>query len=241
MSARTTPRRLARTLLASAALVAGVLAVTPAAHADEATDAPVTAADTISLRADNPKVVNVLANDTDPNGDELAICRVEVPDDVPLAAAFVDADLLVMAARNQTGTYEITYWACDHDYLTPATVTVHVTKVKPPKPATPIKATKVAGHAGRVKFTNPGGKPVVVLFGSRKEDKADGQVALKPHTSKTISTERTNLFYVAYVRSTGALAGHGTVRGIKQGHHSAHRAATVPLSQRAQQRWLLAV
>lgn len=231
MSARTTPRRLARTLVASAALLAGVLAAAPA-HADEATDAPVTADDVANIDAGSYGYFSVLENDSDPNGDELAICRVEVPDDVPLFAEFQGDALAIGSASDKGGTYEITYYACDHDYLTPATITVHVTKVKP------VKAAKVSGHPGRVKFTNPGDKKVVILYGSPREENPDGRVGVAAGESKTISTKRTNLFYVAYVARTGSIAGYGTVKGIKQSKKLvAGRVAPVPFTQQELREW----
>ncbi|CAN5369115.1 hypothetical protein BH11ACT8_BH11ACT8_31940 [soil metagenome] len=230
MSVRPARRGSTRTLLATAALVAGVLA-TPAAYADEATDAPITHNDTVRIDGGAGSVANVLRNDTDPNGDDLAICRVSVPDSAPLYADIFDNQLYVSSARNRTGTYEITYYACDFDYLTPGTLTVKVTKVPP------VQATKIAGHPGRVKFRNPGTKKVVVLYGNRHEDAPDGQVGVVAHGSRAISTPRRNLFYIAYIRSTGSFAGQGFVRGITQRRHSYARTAPVTLTQRELRLW----
>lgn len=62
--------------------------------------------------------------------------------------------LLVEAGRQTPrGTYEITYYACDRQYLTPATVTVTVTKSQK------LTARKLTGRPGVVRSTNPGPQP----------------------------------------------------------------------------------
>lgn len=232
MSARNAPRCFARTLIASAALVVGVLAAAPSATADEATDAPETVNDTLAIDGGGFGRVDVLKNDTDPNGDELAVCRVDVPDDVPLFVDNLDGLLYIGAARNRSATYEITYYACDFDYLTPATVTVTVTRIPP------VEASKIAGHPGRVKFTNSGEKKIVVLYGSRREPRPDGRVALPAHTSAAISTKRTSLFYLGFVPSTGTFAGQGTVRNIAQPEKvAAERPSVSSHSKRELREW----
>lgn len=190
-----------------AALLTLALLAPTSALADEASDAPVTVDDTVMLDGNSTQAVDVIANDSDPNGDDVTVCRVSVPKGAPLYVDAVDDLLYVSSTTNKTATYEITYYACDFDYLTPATLTVEVTKVPE------IEATKLR-RPGLVRFTNPGTKKVVVLYGSRKKSQPDGKVKVAPQKSETVSVIRKKLYYVAFVRGSGSFAGSGTVKHI---------------------------
>lgn len=199
-------RRRAVITTTAAGLVASLCLAQPAV-ADEASDAPVTKNDRIHVDAGGGAPADVLANDSDPNGDELAICRVEVPEDAPLVVDTFDDQLFVSSYGSRSATYTITYYACDFDYLTPATLTVKVTR------APQIVAEKLA-RPGRVRFTNPGDRRVVVLYGSRRADEPDGMTRIAASSSGTVSVMRKRLFYIAFVARTGAPAGRGFVEGI---------------------------
>ncbi|MDO9455804.1 hypothetical protein [Nocardioides sp.] len=203
------------------------------AVADEAADAPVTTADRLTLHVTpeggSGRQLDVLANDTDPNGDDLEICRVVVPEDSPLTVRQFETyrepdpesggsdldevpvevlDVQAFVSRATTATF--TYYACDRDYLTPATVTVTL------EPVPPVRARKVAGKLGRVRFTNPGDLRVVVLYGGPHEEEPDGRLRLAPGASRTIRVQRPRLVFVAFLPRTGALINTGRVRGIRQ-------------------------
>jgi hypothetical protein len=141
---------------------------------DGSDSAPVTAPDTVSVSRGFLALADVLANDSDPDGpaDDLAVCRVGRTghrgiEAVPLSgdggfviagrhlrrpAGRTDEQPLLVVADDRTpeGTYEVTYYACDRQYLTPGTVTVTVTKSQK------VTARKVASRRGVVRFTNPG-------------------------------------------------------------------------------------
>ena len=196
-----------------AALVAALLGAVPA-QADEATDAPVTADDRVTVPGTTYRLVDVLANDRDPNGDELAVCRVQVPAEVPLHVEMLGEDvgnrLLVQPLDNRSGTYSLTYWACDFDYLTPATVTVTV------KAVPQVTGTVVAGRPGRVRFRNPGARPAVVVNGAVRREQPDGEVRVAARSATVVRTTRRALFFTAYVPRTSEPVGSGYVRPIPQ-------------------------
>jgi hypothetical protein len=234
LARRTAPRLLAATLVAAV-----VAALAPAtAHADEASDAPVTADDRVSVRGTSFAIADVLANDTDPNGDELRICRVDVPRGVPLSVEIGrggndepmtgrevegEGDVLgVVPMRNRTGTHRITYYACDTRYLTPATLTVTV-KAEPE-----VTARKVDGKPGRVRFSNPTNRTVVVLYGGPRADEPDGRFRLTPRTGRTVTVDRRRIVYIAFARRTGEPVGFGFVRDIRRPARDAVRTTARP-------------
>jgi hypothetical protein len=209
-------RRLAAPV--AAALVAALLGAVPA-QADESTDAPVTADDRVNVPGTAYRLVDVLANDSDPGGDQLAVCRAQVPDGVPLHVDVLSVDegnrLLVQPLVNRSGTYRLTYWACDFDYLTPATVTVTV------KAVPQVTGAVVTARPGRVRFRNPGTRPAVVVYGAPRTGQADGEVRVAAGAATVVRTTRRALFFVAYVPRTGEPLGDGYVRPIPQPRRSA--------------------
>ncbi|MQW75229.1 hypothetical protein GHK92_05025 [Nocardioides sp. dk4132] len=152
------------------------------AHAEPNT-APVTSDDTVAVYATGTKLLDLLANDTDADGDDLAVCRVELsPARAVLFAAVgsvssisladtlrfdEDEDLgifgepglaAVLAGPKARGTHRFTYYACDRTALTPATVTVTVL------PAPKVTVRKVAGKPGRLRVTNPSTVPMRFIW-----------------------------------------------------------------------------
>lgn len=126
--------RFAALLVLSASAVAPVApaAGAPSAGADDRVGAPVTAPDVVTARAGRSRVVDVLANDTDPDdpsGEALALCRVRPAPDVPVSVFIRRHTNRIEIAPDldaEPGTYEVTYYACDYDFLTPATIAVTV-------------------------------------------------------------------------------------------------------------------
>ncbi|MEO9326016.1 hypothetical protein ABFT23_21160 [Nocardioides sp. C4-1] len=203
-----------------------VASIVPA-HADRAEDAPVTADDRVTVSGSytgadyaggQSVLVDVLANDRDPNGDELAVCRVEVPAGAPLVVAETTSAawrgtsaptaLRVVATGNRAASYAVRYWACDHDYLTPATLTVTV------RPVEPVRAT-VLRKRHRVRFTNPLQRAVRVEWGGLRGQDPDGSVRIRPGRSRVVDVERRNLVWIAMTRTRSTPVGIGVLRGLR--------------------------
>ena len=189
-----------RTLVLALALA---LAPVPAAHAraTQATQAPrtsratglapVAANDVITMTPwSSGEEVHVLANDSDPEQGNLQICRLEAPDDSGLSVHIWSDDgfweggpvpsgstylLLEPQRKLGAGTLTITYWACDRELLTPATLTVNVVH---------ITAEKLPGRPKMVRFTNPLDYAIDVLYAAPHSQRLDGAVTIKPHSYK---------------------------------------------------------
>jgi hypothetical protein len=129
----------------TAALLLGTVSATYAATGSP----PITAPDQVVVRADKPTPVDVLANDTDPDGDELQVCRLGKLPRALRSSEVQHGQLFVLPNRGARGTYTLTYYACDTSYLTPGTATV---KVRPPAPQFLIQP--IGPPPGKVRLVN---------------------------------------------------------------------------------------
>ena len=94
-------------------------------------EAPVVNNDVATTAEDTAVVIDVLANDTDPDGDTLTISVVTSP--VNGTTTLVDGDVRYTPARDFNGTDTFGYTACDESGLcSNGTVTVTVTPVNDP-------------------------------------------------------------------------------------------------------------
>lgn len=94
-------------------------------------ESPVVDDDTATTAEDTAVLVNVLANDSDPDGDTLQISTVAAP--VNGTTAIVDGQVRYTPARDFNGTDTFGYTACDPGGLcSSGTVTVTVTPVNDP-------------------------------------------------------------------------------------------------------------
>ena len=176
---------MARRLISIAAAGGLLILLSPASVAAAPVgSAPVTRPDTVKLRAQAEGVFDLAANDTDPDGDEVRVCRVG---DLPrqLHAEVVEGQLGIVALTTRPGTYTFTYYACDTGYLTPGTVTV---KVGPPAPTLEILPTK---QRGKLRIVNTF-KGQTFRCEWRAEDAdpdsaPDGAVTVRPQSSVVIT------------------------------------------------------
>ncbi|WP_137295549.1 hypothetical protein [Nocardioides dongxiaopingii] len=226
------PRRPRTVLLAAVltcpAVALGVLVPVAPAHADPPRPgAPVTQDDRVVVRGGGSVFVDAIGNDTDPDGDDLAVCRVDIPDGVPLTSGqniFIgtaaddddhddhddrdDRPVDLTSTSFRPGTYRLTYYACDRDFLTPGTITVVVERTRP------VRARKVAPHV--VRLSNPDDRRVTVLVfgGSPVEPRvAQRVVQLPPGAAKRVRSRGRILTWFAFARR-GGNAGQGEVRGL---------------------------
>jgi hypothetical protein len=207
-------RRLATTALL--ALLAPVVAVL-ATEAPAAAAAPVTADDTVSMYAGNGAEVDVLANDSDPDGaEELALCRM-APEHYRKLDVLTDGSSTVFAVSStkaKPGTYTFTYYACDYETLVPGTLTVTIL----PEPE--ITAKALPGQPGKIKVTNPADFKIRFLYGSFREEEPDGTVKIPKHSSVTLTVRRTRIDWIALTLD-GDYLREGHVKGITLAHASA--------------------
>lgn len=145
---RASAGRLAATVAASvlvALLPAGLLVGQASAAPSGA--APVTQPDRLAIWAGGHGTVDAAANDSDPDGDRVAVCRIgRLPRGV---SAFIDDDgALGIGARPVLArtTVRVTYFACDRERLTPGVVTVRVRR----EPRVSVRYTSPRGTAVRV-------------------------------------------------------------------------------------------
>ena len=185
---------------------AAAISLAPLAPASAAP--PATADDHVSMYAGGMRQVNVLKNDSDPDGDELAVCRIAGPTETADYSIGTDGQkVFVFLSPDATGDISITYYACDFETLVPATLTVSVKEIIPP---TVAKTSK----PGRLRVTNDNDQRIRFLWGDFDQRRPDGHVGVSPHDSVVVRVHRHVIDWVA-VLGHSTLAGQGHVRGIE--------------------------
>lgn len=231
----------------SRSLVLGLLAtvlatfavVVPAAPAQA--DPPVVVDDVARLYPGNVTDVSVLANDTDPDGDDLVVCRMgtERYRGKGVSVEFVPGEgedgkgivLLFSKPSATPGTYTFTYYACDFETLVPGTITLTV--VSPPT----ITAKALPGQPGRIKVTNQAGFKIRFLYGDFREEEPDGTVKIVKNSSVVLRVERTRIDWIAYSARRFEYLGRGHVKGIKLPRGTTPPASGRHLSPRVARLW----
>lgn len=202
--------------LASTALVTSLLGVVALAAPAQAAP-PIVAPDTFTVHAGTVTDLDVLANDSDPDGDPLAVCRVKEVLDGPVLFAQLDGVPVVLADPRTTGTFTFTYYACDFETLVPGTITVHV---KPPVKMR-LKVVKLDRRPGKVRVVNKGRFPVAFAWGHAEETDPDGEIRIGKKKSRVITVRRRAITWVALdpvheVFRIGFLKGIRLPRGVKE-------------------------
>jgi hypothetical protein len=133
-------RRFTTAILATALVATiGVTLAQPASAA-----APVTVDDHVTLYAGQARLIDVLKNDSDPDGDELAVCRVDPGEHEDYYVESQGGSLFVFTSPDATSDVTITYYACDFETLVPATLTISFKQIEP------IQVEKLSRPDGRV-------------------------------------------------------------------------------------------
>jgi hypothetical protein len=196
--------------LALLAGTAALLLVTPTAYAATGSP-PVTTPDSVTMRAGEGSVVDVTANDSDPDGDQLEVCRVG-PFPRKVGALVQDGELIVLPSRRAHGTYTLTYYACDQSYLTAGTLTV---KVKPPAPTFDI-VTVGDAPPGRIRLVNTYKHQTFhCQWHALDSDKVEGKATVRPRSTVVIAVHEAEFM----IDCTSPRAGFSAVfmqRGLRR-------------------------
>src|SRR3712207_5594395 len=181
---------------ASLALVlAGLLVWTLPSKASGA--APVTQPDSLTVVAGSRYTpIRLVANDTDPDGDDLFYCGTE--EETPpqiwlLAGGNKKKPEEVWASRKaKPGTYTITYYACDEGFSSsPGTLTLTVLE-----PLTDQILLKRTGRPGKVRVVNNTTDRVRLLWGAWDTKWKDGATAIRAGKARVITVHRRSLAWV---------------------------------------------
>ena len=223
-------RRIAAGLaLALSASLALSIAPSPA-WADGETEPPVAVDDAFTAYAGGFKSLKVLANDTDPQGAELSVCKIKgVPESTyDDFAATPNGDRIDFRDfLGEPRTVTLTYYVCNDEFLTPATVTVTLVSTKE------LRVTKL-DKPGRLRFTNPNDFRVIVMYG-RPRAIAPYWFRLPAHGSAMKRVDRHRIRYMAFGIRNQAQVGSGLIRGIELPKRIAGRQA--PDKQMELPRW----
>jgi hypothetical protein len=171
--------------------------------------APVLANDTAAVQAGTSVLVRVLSNDSDPDGDQLAVVGASASRGVTCVGAQGLVRYTPNVGRNdRTDTF--TYGVTDGDRYRTGTVTVDVTGLKPIKPV--LRKRLILKHNGKVKqrarltITNNNTKRVMVEVEGLNTEKTLAERFVYPGRSFTLSTkERQVLFASLLAPKTGEL------------------------------------
>lgn len=221
-------------------LAASILGLTMLSAAPAIADEPpppVVVDDTVTLYAGQSDSINVLANDSSPSGDDLALCRfpetsisgIKPP---PVLVSDIGSglfegfglgsgtpgELAIVAMPRARGTHVVDYYVCDHSHLVPAKLTVVVKKVEP------VDVAKVSGKRGRLKVTNHNDRAIRFWFGDPRALRPDGRVKVAAGETLRIHVQRHRIVWIALIGagsgkasmfSSPGIADLGQVRNIK--------------------------
>jgi hypothetical protein len=189
--------------------------------------APVVTTDTVALYPQGMAIIDVLANDTDPNdpdGSSLALCRLPTLDLDDLLGAsslpsvlVTDAgglfgssgSMMVLSMRSKLAKPQVVeYYVCNLTHLTPATLTVTMLETKP------VTVRKVPSKPGRLKVTNHNDRRIMLEWTGRHHE---GGISLGAHKTRIVHVRGTKVRWTAVIGSefNSGVAGHGVVRNIK--------------------------
>jgi hypothetical protein len=177
--------------------------------ADPTTVAPPTPkTDTIHWWSGSWDRVDVTANDTDPQGDPLDVCRLSPDAQAPslrevLTPGVYDGQLDVGTARRVSGTFELPYYVCNSGRLAPALLRVVLT------PAEPLTVTRLDRDPHLVRIHNP--NPVRVRFALKRPHAYLRYGVVAPHATKTISAPPGARRWEGSIGRHGGYAGSGLI------------------------------
>lgn len=210
-------RRMHARALALAVLLAATLLVSPAHAADPDPLAPVVVDDTVTMWPGESITVDVLANDSDPGGDDLALCRLPPVrnggDTLPVVIwdrSWLGSDeppvLSVATGLRSAGTHTVEYYVCNHTRLTLAHLTVTV------RPVQPVDVMK-ADVPGRIVVTNHNDQDVLFVAKDSTGCATDTRAVVAAGETRSFRARRHTLKWTAYIGD--GIADFGTIRRIE--------------------------
>ncbi len=147
MSRRLDVRRWLTATVLSLGLAASTLGAQPAS-ADAATDAPVTAPDKVTVWSGDMRGVNVLANDSDPDGDPLVVSEVGAASHGTVVLN-ADQSITYTPAADYNGPDSFTYTITDGIDVSTGVVLLTVTdSTVEDAPAASSPSRSACAHAG---------------------------------------------------------------------------------------------
>ncbi len=171
--------------------------------------APVTVDDVIVMTPLMYVDADVLANDHDPDGGNLQVCRFDSPADVALRLRIVSRsgipgeNGIIKPGSTRidvspeegfhAGDYSIPYYACDRSHLTPATLTLQVRD---------FTAQAVAGQPRVVRFTNPLDQAALVYWAPPGAEDISGSQHLEAGQSRDVDVHGGKVQWVASLAAT---------------------------------------
>jgi len=182
------------------------------------TTAPVVAPDHLTLEYNGHARVDVLANDSDDRPEDLQVCRVDPPPMrigpavSPLPTWVGDANdrrqvIDVTTRQTPGGTFDVRYYACDREQLTPGVLTVTVRDFPHPL------IDRVDGRPGVVRVHNLGYRRIDVRYLRPGTSLDWHHLRVGPHRAGTIHVPYNVLIYKVSTK-IGILA-WGKVRHVQ--------------------------
>lgn len=185
--------------------------------------APVLTNDTARIVAGDTRVVNVLANDSDPDGNRLFVLGVSTPG---RGEVCVHADgAIEYDSEISTTNYiqRLTYGVTDGDFYRTATLTLTVEGLKPITAQVTNrlkKKGKKPAQRAHITFTNPNKRGLIIAAGSPNRRKPAIFRTLAPGQSAVLVTRQRRIVFVSARRDSEGfplLVGYGIVR-TRTGH-----------------------
>lgn len=197
---------LTSTLLAATLLVAGG-AGSPS-YADGETQPPVAVDDAVTIYRGVSTAVPVLANDTDPQGADLTVCRTTQPERTDVQVSVLDGQLWISVDPTAFGTATFSYYACNFTYLTPATVTVEFKAIQP-------LVVRKADEPHKIRVTNPNPERVVFLWSPRQHLQFQGR-PVRGGATRTFTIHHRWIVWLAFfdVPQLNGPVGEGQLRHL---------------------------
>ena len=167
-------------------------------HVVSGNQAPTPHNDTIGALAGGQRRIEVLANDTDPENDDLFVVSAGTPDRGEVCVDS-DGEIEYFAASSATNYADhFSYGVTDGDLYRTATVTVNVKGIKPLRAQ--LVHRRTARHKAQVRFTNPNDRTMVVFAGSPKKKKPSLTRTISPGKTVGFRTKDKHIVFFALTR-----------------------------------------